>query len=352
MLNFSFSKFLKIKKVEKIFFFLFFAGIFSISAQINVKNIDDQRELFPKLYFLDAVTADRAKSAGQPYWVKTQEESDAGKSITPDQRSLLLNNDILAYYGHPNSTQMGILGRYSMEELRTRLTTLAGEYKTAGGKNVITAFYIIYGTVWPQGEIGIIKDELLVKYIDFAQKNNMLVFIDHQIGKYDPVTAIKRMLPYLKYPNVHLALDPEWRTIKPMKEIGEVTAAELNQVQKVMEDYMRANNIAGERMLVIHQFKPWMIKNRADLRTSFSKVRLVHCADGFGTPAQKRGSYRANAFDDYEVAAPVKPTLNIPVKSFKLFYNFNIPGAGFDKPLFSPKEVLSLNPRPYLIIYQ
>ncbi|MDR0557639.1 MAG: hypothetical protein LBG43_07225 [Treponema sp.] len=318
----------------------------------DASHIDEQRELFPDILLADRLLKEWDRENRKPYWVNTQADMEAAKPITPNQRSILLNNDILVYYGHPNSVNMGILGRYSMEELDSRLTKLADEYKKAGGRNIITAFYIIYGTVWPEGEIGIINNELLMKYINYAQKRNMLVFIDHQIGKYDPVTAIKRMLPYLKHPNVHLALDPEWRTTKPMKEIGTVTAAEINQVQQIMEEYLKANNIPGERMLVIHQFKPWMISNRAELKSSFSKVRLVHCADGFGNPAQKLGSYKANAFDDYNAAYPVKPTLNMPVKAFKLFYNFNIPGAGFDRPLLTPKDVYALNPRPYVIMYQ
>jgi hypothetical protein len=346
----AFSKFDILKKPQIIFLLLVFP--FISFAQDNTQYIDEQRGLFPTIYFISTLSAERSKENAKPYWVKTKEEMENSKLITSDQRSLLLNNDILAYYGHPNSVNMGILGRYSMEELDIRLKKLAGEYKAVGGKNIITAFYIIYGTVWPKGEIGIIKEELLMKYINYAEKHNMLVFIDHQIGMYDPVTAIKKMLPYLKYPNVHLALDPEWRTIKPMKEIGEVTAAEINQVQQVMEDYMKKNNIAGERMLVIHQFKPWMIANRGNLKGNFSKVRLVHCADGFGNPSQKRGSYKANAYDDYNEAVPAKPTLNLPIKSFKLFYNFNIPGAGFDNPLLTPKDVYALNPRPYVIMYQ
>jgi hypothetical protein len=339
---------------RKIFVLSFIMLPLILAAQItsNIRSIDEQRELFPAILFTDKLMAERTREDRKPYWVNTQAEMEASKPITPDQRSLLLNNDILAYYGHPNSVNMGILGRYSMEELDSQLTKLAAEYKKVGGRNVITAFYIIYGTVWPEGEIGIINNELLMKYINYAQKRNMLVFIDHQIGKYDPVAAIKKMLPYLKYPNVHLALDPEWRTTKPMKEIGTVTAEEINQVQQVMENYMKINNISGERMLVIHQFKPWMISNRAGLKTSFSNVRLVHCADGFGNPAQKLGSYKANAFDDYNEREPVKPTLNLPIKAFKLFYNFNIPGAGFDSPLLTPKDVYALNPRPYVIMYQ
>jgi hypothetical protein len=42
----------------------------------------------------------------------------------------------------------------------------------------------------------------------------------------------------------------------------------------------------------------------------------------------------------------------MPVKGFKLFYNFEIPGAGYDDPLLSPQEVFALEPRPYIIMYQ
>jgi hypothetical protein len=108
-----------------------------------------------------------------------------------------------------------------------------------------------------------------------------------------------------------------------------------------MEDYMIENDIPGERMLVIHQFNHVMIKNRADVKTNFNRVRLIHCADGFGSPNMKRGSY------DYNALAS-----NMPIKAFKLFYNFGIPGAGYDDPLMTPREVYALNPRPYIIMYQ
>jgi hypothetical protein len=81
----------------------------------------------------------------------------------------------------------------------------------------------------------------------------MLVFVDHQIGKHSVKESMERILPFLRYPNVHLAIDPEWRTLKPMKEIGSITAEELNQAQRIMQDYMVANGISGIRMLVVHQ---------------------------------------------------------------------------------------------------
>ena len=297
----------------------------------------EPRPIFPEAYFTDFLRTTAERNTRQLYWAATEAEFRAATPI----ESILLNNDILAYYGHPNSRNMGILGRYSKEELNQRLTTLAAEYKTAGGRNVIKAFYLIFGTVWPAGEIGIIGEALLTEYIEFALANDMLVFIDHQIGRYTPAESLRRMLPWLRYPNVHLALDPEWRTTRPMQEIGTVTAEEINEVQRIMEDYMIQNNIPGERLLVIHQFNWRMISHRERVVSNFSKVRLVLCADGFGTPNEKRESYAFNA-----------RATNIPVKAFKLFYNFEIPGAGYDSPLLTPREVFALEPRPYIVMYQ
>ena len=333
--------------------FIFFSILMSLfspgaAAEIHTQSMPDvdvilkDEPLFPRLYFTDTIQNLRSAESSRPYWVSTREESDAVNRVRADYTSLLLNNDILAFYGHPNSRNMGILGRYTIEELDSKLTELAADYAAvSGGRTVRKAFYIIYGTVWPEGEIGILGEGILKRYIEYALEHDILIFIDHQIGRYDPVDSLKRMLPWLQYPNVHLALDPEWRTAKPMKEIGSVTADEINRCQQVMEEYIIQNNIPGERLLVIHQFNYQMIKNREAVRSDFNRVRLVHCADGFGAPPVKRSSYAFNA-----------QASNIPVKGFKLFYNSGISGAGYDDPLLTPKEVYELNPRPYVIMYQ
>ena len=297
---------------------------------------------FPGIYYTDIIEASRRTENSSPYWVRTYAEQEAWNRAVTDYTSILLNNDILLYYGHPRSRNMGILGRYSIEELDRRLSLLAAEYEAVnGGRNIKKAFYIIYGTVWPEGEIGIINQDLLRQWVEYGVENDILIFIDHQIGRYDPVVSLSRMFPWLKYPNVHLAFDPEWRTSKPMQEIGYVTAEEVNRAQQLMEDYIYANDITGERFLVIHQFNWRLIRNREQVKSNFKRVRLVHCADGIGSPAMKRDSYAFNA-----------RATNIPVKSFKLFYNFEIPGAGFDNPLMTPKQVMELEPRPYIIMYQ
>jgi hypothetical protein len=312
----------------------------------GIPVLDATREgsyrLFPSLYYMETINTHRHRENFKPYWVASETEIIGEPQAAGENDSILLNDDILAFYGHPLSDQMGILGRYSITDLDVRLSELAEEYRAVnGGRGVRKAFYLIYGTVWPQGEIGILRESVLMEYIQYALENDLLIFLDHQIGRYDPVAALKRMLPYLKYPNVHLALDPEWRTTKPMQEIGTVTAEEINQAQQVMEDYLVEENLPGERLLVVHQFNWRMIQNREEVKSDFTRIRLVHCADGFGSPPLKAASYAYNA-----------QATNMPIKGFKLFYNFGIPGAGYDHPLLTPKQVIELNPRPYIIMYQ
>lgn len=297
---------------------------------------------FPAAYFTERVEAELREERARPYWASTELEAFAAARRVSDYRSLLLNDDVLAFYGSPLSKRMGILGVHPIPELNRLLDEWAASYDAANGaRGVKKAFYVIYGMAWPEGEIGILRESRLNEYIEFALANDILVFVDHQIGRYPVEAAVKRLLPFLRYPNVHLALDPEWRTTKPMEEIGSVTAEELNRAQRTIEDYLVEHGYPGERLLVVHQFNWKMIGNREAVRTDFARVRLVHCADGFGHPAVKRQSY------EYNARAP-----NMPIKGFKLFFRSGVPGAGFDAPLMSPPEVLGLEPRPSLIMYQ
>ncbi|ULQ58842.1 hypothetical protein K7I13_09885 [Brucepastera parasyntrophica] len=274
--------------------------------------------------------------------VPTYEEFVERNKESPRLQSVLLNNDIFALYGKPGARTMGILGQYPIDEIENIMNDFVRVYDVANGRRgIIPAFYIIFGTCWPEGDIGITPDRVIKQYIEFAQARGWYVFLDHQIGKYTVESSMEKMLPYLKYSNVHLALDPEWRTTKPMQEIGSVSGEEINTAQKMMQDYLVEHGLPGRRMLVVHQFKPKMIANRPAIKTDFELVQLIHCADGIGSPALKKNSYAANAYAE-----------NMPLKSFKLFLEPKVEGAIYDQPLMTPEEVLSLDPRPYLIMYQ
>ena len=269
-------------------------------------------------------------------------EAERMASHAAERQSILAGNQVLAFYGKPNSPSMGILGEYPIEKLAPLLEAYAALYDKANGAlGVVPAFYIIFGTCWPEGEIGVLRASTVESYIAFAAERGWIVFLDHQLGKYGVKQSVQTMLPYLKYPNVHLAIDPEWRTLKPMQEIGYITGQELNEAQALVDDYLRDNNLPGIRMLVVHQFKPTMIREPETVNAAFDRVVLVHTADGFGSPSLKKHAYAANARLE-----------TMPVKGFKLFFESKTPGAGWDIPLMKPEDVLALDPLPLVVMYQ
>ena len=336
----------RIKFAVRLMFFLFcVSAVFSESGDIKqnipVASIPPKWEpLFPSALWLKNAPIQQEVLI---YTVKTKEEMEASLKFDESKlQSVLLNNDIFALYGKPGAYTMGILGRYSPEEIEPIMNEFAATYDEVNNeRGLIPAFYLIYGTCWPGGDIGLLRMSTVKKYIEFAAERGWYVFIDHQIGKYTVEQAMNAILPFLKYPNVHLALDPEWHTTEPMKVIGSVTGDEINKAQEMMDKYIKENNITGRRMLVIHQFNAIMIKKRANVRSDYERVQLIHCADGFGSPQLKKDSYAYNALAQ-----------NIPLKSFKLFSKPTVAGAGYDQPMMSPEEVFGLNPRPYLIMYQ
>lgn len=301
-------------------------------GEARYANSASSEYAFPRMFFT-------LPEGSRPVaWARNENEPDRNEAHEP----ILLNNQVLAYYGKPGANNMGILGRFPKEEIAAQLDALAAEYDRANGRpGVKTAFYLIYGTVWPGGDIGILNEKVVTEYVEYAQSRGMLVFLDHQIGRYSVDEAMNRLLPWLRYPNVHLALDPEWRTAKPMHEIGSISAVELNRAQFLLQSYLERNSIPGSRMLVVHQFKWYMIADREKVQANYDRVLLVHCADGFGSPSLKLKSYNSNA-----------EALNIPLKSFKLFYKSDFPKAGFDEPLLTPEEVCAFDPFPCLVMYQ
>ena len=316
-----------------------------------ISSTNDTPSIFPQALFVRNTLdfpQDYFESVGTKhnhlvYYVQSFEENAEEEEKNPNAlQSPLLNNDIFALYGKPGADTMGILGQYKLEALDAVMKKFVEMYDVANGsKKVIPALYIIYGTVWPKGEIGILDRKTTERYIEYAAKKGWYIFLDDQIGKYTVEESMNRILPFLKYDNVHLAIDPEWKTLTPMETIGSVTAEEVNKAQKMMNDYIIEHKLKGRRMFVIHQFKDMMIKNRSLVKTNFERVQLIHCSDGFGPPRLKKETYSFNAI-----------AKNMPIKSFKLFLPTKVYGAGYDEPLMSPEDVMNLNPRPYFIMYQ
>lgn len=321
-----------------VLFFLSASCVFLATSEIIQAGINP---VFPKALFVQNIDNFTDKSSG--YNVKSLNEIDSLKKQAKTRlQSVLLNNDLVGIYGKPRAYTMGVLGRYKVEELDPILDEYVQMYdKVNGERGVIPVLYIIYGTCFPGGDIGLLSNATVQRYVEYAAERGWYVFLDHQIGRFGVKNAMNALLPFLKYPNVHLAIDPEWHTTSPMKEIGSVTSADINMAQQMMQDYMIKNNIQERRFFVIHQFNAVMISNRYAVKSNYEKVQLILCSDGHGPPHLKRQTYAFNA-----------QAKNIPLKSFKLFTKPTVAGAGYDIPLMTPEQVLGLTPRPYFIMYQ
>jgi LysM repeat protein len=262
----------------------------------------------------------------------------------------------LTYYGRPNIDVMGILGEHSIEELVPLLREEAKAYDRANGDGltVTPAFHLVYGMATKaagddNSHLAYMSDDEVMAYIDAAKAEGWGVILDVQIGALTPTEAISPALTYLKYENVHLAIDPEFAKVHagqivPGNPIGYVTAEQVNAVQETIDQYLTRERLPGPRILLVHQFQSDMIVEPEKLdRSSYPQVALTLSVDGWGGPWGKVSKY--NSF----------VTPDSPYSAFKLFYRW-------DEPLLLPDEVLGNLPyrgsdffmdvTPNLIIYQ
>jgi hypothetical protein len=241
---------------------------------------------------------------------------------------------IVAYYGRPGVKSLGVLGQHSVPALKTIIKKKAAEYAKITGKHVKPGFDIIYGLA--AAEPGSHKDYIihlnskkLIPYLDAAENEDFVVFIDTQLGKHTPQDAIHHVLKYLKYHNVHIAIDPEFEvsnlSVRPGKKIGHVTGEWINQVQETMDRYMRENGITEKKMLVVHMFRHTMVTNKTHVK-HYKNINLIMNLDGHGSPKLKIDIYNAI----YRKAAAEKVA-----GGFKLFFNE-------DKPMMTPKQVMGI----------
>lgn len=76
---------------------------------------------FRGAYFMERIGAELRNERAKPYWAATELEEYAAVRRLTDFRSILHNEDVLAFYGSPLSKRMGILGVHPIPELSQRL---------------------------------------------------------------------------------------------------------------------------------------------------------------------------------------------------------------------------------------
>jgi hypothetical protein len=271
-------------------------------------------------------------------WLPTAPSTGAVGSGCPDDTSLFPGRRIVALYGNDAAAALGVLGEQPPQAAADRLRDVAAPFEQ-GDRPVQGAFELIatVANSFP-GESGLYRtvssDAHVQRYLDVATAEGLLLILDIQPGRGDFLTEVQRYERFLREPNVHVALDPEWHVGPgqvPGEVVGQVDATEVNAVADYLAAIVAEEGI-GEKMLVVHQFQSRMLTRRELLRDPPGVAVVIHM-DGFGTQSQKLATY--------SIVHAEPPFHN----GFKLFYDEDV-------DMFTPAETLGLDPVPDLITYQ
>ena len=267
------------------------------------------------------------------------------RTAPPLPGSILPGRRIVAYYGNPLSKKMGILGELPPDQMLARLDREVAAWRKADPSTPVQpALHLIVvvaqGAPGRDGKYRLRMADTLVETVSqWAAQRNALLFLDVQVGQSTVQEELPRLIPFLKRPNVHLGIDPEFSMKggeKPGSKIGTMTAADVNYAIGLLSDIVKQNNLPP-KVLVVHRFTRRMVTDAKSIRLD-PRVQVVINMDGWGQPWLKYDSYRA-----YVEAEPVQFT------GFKLFYHNDTKKGD---PLLTPSEVLRLNPKPVYIQYQ
>jgi hypothetical protein len=256
-----------------------------------------------------------------------------GRSIFPEFR-------VVAFAGAPQAEELGELGIGSPDSAARRLARQARPYAGAGRPPVLPGFELIAvianGTPGDDGKYRTRqKPDVIRRYLAAARRAKAILILDVQPGRAGFLEEVRQLDPFLREPEVSLALDPEWHMAEgevPGQTIGSVTAHEVNEVSKHLSNIVASRRLP-EKLLIVHQFTADMIEDRPRLRT-YPGVALTLNVDGFGGPDIKRRKYR-------ELVREGDPGEH----GFKLFYRE-------DTDLMKPLEVLRLRPEPRFVVYE
>ena len=250
---------------------------------------------------------------------------------------------LVALYGNPTTSALGVLGEQGPEEAVARAREIAAGYE-ADGTQILLAFEII-ATVASAGATsdGNYSEEMpldiLRPWIDVAAAQGVYVILDLQPGRTEFLTQAKLYEEFLRLPYVGLALDPEWRLESDqvhLRQIGSVEASEVNQVSDWLAALVRENNLP-QKFFLLHQFRLDMIENR-ELVQTHPELATVIQMDGQGPVHTK--------YETWNALLPGTEGTGI-YWGWKNFYDEDTPRGGA-----TPAEVLALDPIPVYVSHQ
>ncbi len=248
----------------------------------------------------------------------------------------------VAMYGHPDAPVLGVLGEQSLDDTVARANEHADPYRPLTASAVIPTFEIIttVATNGPTDDNDYSREndpEFIRPWIERAQADGIYVILDLQPGTDTLLDQAKMYESLLAYPNVGLAVDPEWKLQegqRPLRQIGTISVDEINEVSGWLAEFTKARALP-QKLFVIHQFRESMIDNRPALVTGYDQLSVVIHVDGQGPQGAKLATW-----DTIRADAPAGLSWG-----WKNFYDE-------DPTVLTPEETMQVQPTPVMISYQ
>ena len=220
------------------------------------------------------------------------------KGPEPLPGSILPAKRIVAFYGNPLSTRMGILGATKADDMLSKLDAeIAAWNRVDPAHPVQPALHLIVLVAdpvpGPSGRYRTRHDSAMVERVyGWAKSRNALLFLDLQVGQSTLQYELPWVEKFLIRPDVHLGIDPEFSMKKggiPGQRVGTYDAEDINYASKFLANLVDKHKLPP-KILVVHRFTRPGVTNTSKI-TRDPRVQIVMHMDGFGAPWMKRDTY-------------------------------------------------------------
>jgi hypothetical protein len=279
-------------------------------------------------------TASQSTPASTPDPAQPPQLPRGGRTVFPRYQ-------LVSYVGFPGSPALGPFDR-DLEARAARLERQAVPYASGRVAQPVMELIAVVANGYP-GPDGKYRTRLgeaeIDRYLAVARRHKMLMLLDVQPGRADPLTEIKRFEKYLSEPDIGLAFDPEW-AVGPGQVPGEVyghtSGTELNSIAAYLSGLVAKNDLP-EKLFVFHQLSRRILSNEAALKRHPGVV-TIKSVDGIGHMADKIITW-------HKLTPRMAPGVHA---GFKLFFDEDTRHG----KLMTPAQVLALRPRPELVTYE
>ncbi|RLQ90225.1 hypothetical protein [Planomicrobium sp. Y74] len=281
----------------------------------------------------------------QAYGDETERMVPAGETLVKDGEDLtdgpLKNHRLVAYYGHPNSSNIGILGEMEPDAFMEKLKEQTQAYSDADPDRPAIPMIELITTVAQRSPATdgkyyhMTPPKKIDEYAKLAEEHGALLMLDVQLGTDSVLHQVQLIEKWLKLPHVHLAIDTEFSVQEgeiPGTVLGQVNGSEVQEAVDYLTDMVEEHDLP-DKIVLVHQFMDEALTNKEAIQPT-ENVEVVLNFDGWGHSAAKISNYQRFVRNETSQYG-----------GFKIFYKK-------DEPILTPEEVIALDPSPAVVNYQ